>query len=226
MQLTILKAGNLRKRVFLLLVFIFVFLCLIAFSVFWLIKKYSVEKPVVPTEEPIKQTEYAPETKYVLDELLVKFKSGTSAETKSAIHNQLGGVVKETIPQLGIDIVKVSERELWKKLYAYQNNPFVEYAEFNSIIGFPPPSETDETDKGKSSFLNKDLIENEIVVIFKKGTPDSVIEQLHQQLGCSVKMEITPNFQIIEVPPDMLMETLKSYRESPYVENAELQYIW
>jgi thermitase len=82
----------------------------------------------------VSAAQFAPE------EILVKFKPGTSASAIAQIHRQLGGQVKETIPSIGVQVVRVPASRLPDKVKAYSANGKVLYAEANSIaqaVGSP-----------------------------------------------------------------------------------------
>ncbi|MCJ7576692.1 MAG: S8 family serine peptidase [Dehalococcoidia bacterium] len=62
-------------------------------------------------------------------QILVKFKPGTSLPEVAEIHRQLGGQVKETIPGIGVQVVTVPEGHAMAKAKAYSSNARVAYAE-------------------------------------------------------------------------------------------------
>ena len=61
--------------------------------------------------------------------ILVKFKPGAGASETAEIHRQLGGKVKKTIPEIGVQVVKVPKGQAKEKAKAYSSNPRVAYAE-------------------------------------------------------------------------------------------------
>jgi thermitase len=74
------------------------------------------------------------------EEILVKFKPGTSASATAQIHRQLGGQVKETISSIDVQVVCVPASRVPDKVKAYSANGKVLYAEANSIaqaVGSP-----------------------------------------------------------------------------------------
>jgi len=62
-------------------------------------------------------------------QILVKFKPGTSLPEAAQIHRQLGGQVKETIPGIGVQVVTVPNGQAVAKAKAYSSNARVAYAE-------------------------------------------------------------------------------------------------
>ncbi len=80
-----------------------------------------------------------PEPGYVENQLLVRFKPGTSAETKAALHARYGGQVIAEIPQLGVQVLRLYDATA-VGVMAYQANSEVQYAEPNylaEILGGP-----------------------------------------------------------------------------------------
>jgi thermitase len=63
-------------------------------------------------------------------EVLVKFKSGVSAETVNQVHQRLGGRVEETIPEINVQVVAIN-RGVGQAVAAYAREGQVEYAEPN-----------------------------------------------------------------------------------------------
>ena len=61
--------------------------------------------------------------------IIVKFKPTAGASATADIHRQLGGKVKKTIPEIGVQVVKVPPGQAKEKAKAYSKNPKVEYAE-------------------------------------------------------------------------------------------------
>lgn len=62
-------------------------------------------------------------------QILVKFKPGTSLPEAAQIHRQLGGQVKETIPGIGLQVVAVPKGQEMAKAKAYSRDAKVAYAE-------------------------------------------------------------------------------------------------
>jgi len=71
----------------------------------------------------------APASAFASEQILVKFKPGTSLPEVAQIHRQLGGQAKETIPGIGVQVVTVPEGQAKEKAKAYSSNPRVAYAE-------------------------------------------------------------------------------------------------
>jgi thermitase len=61
--------------------------------------------------------------------ILVKFQPGTSLPEAAEVHRQLGGQVKETIPDIAVQVVMVPKGQEMAKAKAYSANPKVAYAE-------------------------------------------------------------------------------------------------
>jgi len=70
-----------------------------------------------------------PVSDFSSQQILVKFKSGTSLPEVAEIHRQLGGQVKETIPGIGVQVVTVPKGQAKEKAKAYSSNTKVAYAE-------------------------------------------------------------------------------------------------
>ena len=70
-----------------------------------------------------------PVSDFSSQQILVKFKSGTSLPEAAQIHRQLGGQVKETIPGIGVQVVTVPKGQAMAKAKAYSSNARVAYAE-------------------------------------------------------------------------------------------------
>jgi thermitase len=76
------------------------------------------------------------------DELLVKFRPGTSGVQQSSAHQVAGGQVVREVPALDVKVVKVPRGQAAARLPLYLNNPNVEYAELNGIA-YPTVDATD-----------------------------------------------------------------------------------
>ena len=63
------------------------------------------------------------------EQILVKFKPGTSLPEVAQIHRELGGQVKETITGIGVQVVTVPKGQEKAKAKAYSANAMVAYAE-------------------------------------------------------------------------------------------------
>jgi thermitase len=83
------------------------------------------------TTPPVLDTDGKPEVRP--DELLVKFRPGSAAPERAAVHQQVGGTVVREIPGLDVQVIRVPERQLQNRLRGYQANPNVEYAELNGM---------------------------------------------------------------------------------------------
>jgi len=76
-----------------------------------------------PPDDPATVSDFSPE------QILVKFKPDVTLPEAAQIHRQLGGQVKDTIPGIGVQLVKVPKGQEKPKAKAYSSNPRVEYAE-------------------------------------------------------------------------------------------------
>ncbi|MFQ5857918.1 MAG: S8 family serine peptidase [Anaerolineae bacterium] len=79
------------------------------------------------------------EAPYVAGRLLVQFAPDTPDEEKAALHDRLGAEVIEEIPALDVQILRIPE-EATNMVFAYQDEPLVNYAEpdyIATIPGFP-----------------------------------------------------------------------------------------
>jgi len=75
----------------------------------------------------------APVSDFASQQILVKFKPGTSLPEVAQIHRQLGGRVKETIPGIGVQVVTVPKGQAKEKVKAYSSNARVAYAELDFL---------------------------------------------------------------------------------------------
>jgi thermitase len=66
---------------------------------------------------------------FLSQQILVKFQPGTTLPEAAQIHRQLGGQVKQTIPDIGVQVVTVPRGQAMAKAKAYSANPNVAYAE-------------------------------------------------------------------------------------------------
>jgi thermitase len=71
----------------------------------------------------------SPGSAFSSQQILVKFKPGTSQPGVAEIHGRLGGQVKETITDIGVQVVTVPKGQAKEKVKAYSSNPRVMYAE-------------------------------------------------------------------------------------------------
>jgi subtilisin family serine protease/protocatechuate 3,4-dioxygenase beta subunit len=62
-------------------------------------------------------------------QILVKFRPGTGLPEATQIHRQLGGQVKETISDIGVQVITVPKGQANEKVKAYRANARVAYAE-------------------------------------------------------------------------------------------------
>ena len=76
----------------------------------------------------------APVSDFSAQQILVKFKPGTSLPAAAEIHRQLGGQVKDTIPGIGVHVVTVPKGQMMKKAKAYSSNARVAYAEPDFLV--------------------------------------------------------------------------------------------
>jgi thermitase len=88
-----------------------------------LISSFSVIVFAAPLGNP------TPVSDFSSQQILVKFKPGTSLPEAAEIHRQLGGQVKETIPGIGVQVVTVPKGQAMAKVKAYSSNARVAYAE-------------------------------------------------------------------------------------------------
>jgi hypothetical protein len=70
----------------------------------------------------------APE-RYAPDRVLVKFKPGTAAAQVAEAHRRASAVALDSIPAIGVQVVRVAPGSVMAKVAAYQANPNVLYAE-------------------------------------------------------------------------------------------------
>lgn len=63
------------------------------------------------------------------EQILVKFKPDMALSEAAEIHRQLGGQPKETITDIGVQVVQVPKGRMKEKVKAYSSNPRVAYAE-------------------------------------------------------------------------------------------------
>jgi thermitase len=88
-----------------------------------LISSFSAIVFAAPSDNP------SPVSDFSSQQILVKFKPGTSLPEAAEIHRQLGGQVKETIPGIGVQVVTVPKGQAMAKAKAYSSNARVAYAE-------------------------------------------------------------------------------------------------
>ena len=77
--------------------------------------------------------------KYVADQIVVKFKAGTSSEAEAQLNEAMGTTVVYTSPG-GYKVLKIPEgKTVLEMVEAYSKQPIVEYAEPSYIQGIPQP---------------------------------------------------------------------------------------
>jgi len=89
----------------------------------------------------------APISDFSSEQILVKFKPGTSLPEAAEIHRQAGGQVRDTIPGIGVQVVMVPKGQATEKVKAYSSQPSVAYAEPDYIaeaLGEPDDTYFDE----------------------------------------------------------------------------------
>jgi thermitase len=75
-----------------------------------------------------------PVSDFSQEQILVKFKPDVTLPETAEIHRQLGGQVKETIPGIGVQVVKVPKGQVMAKVKAYSANAKVAYAEPDFVV--------------------------------------------------------------------------------------------
>jgi thermitase len=75
-----------------------------------------------------------PVSDFSQEQILVKFKPDVSLPEAAEVHRQLGGQVKETVPDIGVQVVKVPKGQVTAKVKAYSANPRVAYAEPDFVV--------------------------------------------------------------------------------------------
>ena len=70
---------------------------------------------------------------FVAGEILVKFKKSASSHEISETHKRLGGKVKNAVPEIGVQVVIVENKQVGDAVSAYARNSQVEYVEPNYI---------------------------------------------------------------------------------------------
>jgi hypothetical protein len=68
---------------------------------------------------------------FVTGEILVQFRPGTPAPTIAEVHRQNGGQVKEVIPGIDVQVIRVAAGQEAASVAAYERNPNVVFAELN-----------------------------------------------------------------------------------------------
>ena len=89
-----------------------------------------------------------PPTDVVPGEILVKFKSGTPAQAVADAHRQNGGQIKDAIPEIEVQVVRVPAGQETARVAAYAHNPNVLFAEVNGLYyAVKRPTPTPPTDQ-------------------------------------------------------------------------------
>ena len=113
---------------------------------------------------------------FVKGEVLVKFKDSTSPNEVSEVHRRLGGKVKETIPEINVQVVDVGAKGVGEAVSAYARDSRVEFVEPNFIAS----ALVDDPYFNNQWALNNTGQEtcNTTRTICTTGTPDADIDAL------------------------------------------------
>jgi len=85
------------------------------------------EGPPLPLPPP-------PQEEYVPDQIIVKFKAGTSSEAEAQLNEAMGTSVIYTSPYAGFKVLQIPEgKTVAEMVEAYSKQSIVEYAEPNYI---------------------------------------------------------------------------------------------
>ena len=76
----------------------------------------------------------APASVVPSEQILVRFKPGTSLPEAAQVHRQLGGQAKETIPGIGVQVVAVPKGRAMSMAKTYSSNGRVAYAEPDFVV--------------------------------------------------------------------------------------------
>lgn len=85
---------------------------------------------VIPSTIFAQQTQDPSSSAYAPDQLIVKFKSGTSAKSIQALHSEEGAKVVSK-SKLGFEVVKFNNSSVQEMMQKYKQDPNVEYVEPN-----------------------------------------------------------------------------------------------
>jgi thermitase len=85
---------------------------------------------VIPSTIFAQQTQGPSASSYAPDQLIVKFKSGTTAKSIQALHSEEGAQVVSK-SKLGFEVVKFNNSSVQKMMQKYKQDPNVEYVEPN-----------------------------------------------------------------------------------------------
>jgi thermitase len=76
----------------------------------------------------------APASGFPSEQILVRFKPGTSLPEAAQVHRQLGGQARETIPGIGVQVVTVPKGRAMSMAKTYSSNGRVAYAEPDFVV--------------------------------------------------------------------------------------------
>ena len=94
--------------------------------------------PSAPTLTPVKP---GPKEEYVPNQIIVKFKPGTSIEAEEQLNRSLGTTVINVSTSVGFKVLQIPEgKTVTEMVEIYLQQPIVEYAEPNYIEHLNPES--------------------------------------------------------------------------------------
>lgn len=94
--------------------------------------------PSAPTPIPVKP---GPKAEHVPNQIIVKFKPGTSIEAEEQLNRSLGTSVINVSTSVGFKVLQIPEgKTVTEMVEIYLQQPIVEYAEPNYIIHLNPES--------------------------------------------------------------------------------------
>ena len=97
--------------------------------------------PPLPTPAPPTPAPSESEEEYVPNQIIVKFKPGTSIEAQEELNQSLGTTVIYTSPSAGFKVLQIPEGKTVEEMVAiYSEQTIVEYAEPNYIEHISPES--------------------------------------------------------------------------------------
>lgn len=97
--------------------------------------------PPLPTPAPPTPAPSESEEEYVPNQIIVKFKPGTSIEAQEELNQSLGTTVIYTSPSAGFKVLQIPEGKTVEEIVAiYSEQTIVEYAEPNYIEHISPES--------------------------------------------------------------------------------------
>lgn len=102
--------------------------------------------PATPVPAPAPSTSTPspsePQQEYISDQIIVKFKDGTSVEAQEQLHQKLGTKLIHTSPAAGFQVLQIPEGKTVEEMVArYSEQSIVEYAEPNYIEHISPESQ-------------------------------------------------------------------------------------